>query len=1044
MDAPTHSPDVSQQSLMSLELTWLILLAQETGDEFWTFDLGTHELRIFYVNEVNVVRKRTIAGAPDAVIDEGNVHPSSLEAFHALYESILGGKERSSANVLLRNQSDLAYTWCTLAYRMQYASDGTPLRAVGVRRELEGLQESHRWFKSVPSCLYPHLLRASATNFTSHRVETMSLHAGGQTRLVKGVPLESVRQKTASSLFTKGDSQAYLSLVDLDTLERRYESGRRWSIGRFRTVEKGTVRPIRMAVNVRRDALGSLVALTYTSSCDQRSSWEAGADITVMRDAQTQLYQRSYAQIVARTVLEASAADGLAAVSVIHAFELGPVPHGTLLDLATAVGVFLDTDCVTYRYDDRSIGALFPSAESEDAVQRRLAAAVSAARESLVDASGDTSAHLSNIAIVAETVCASARRLKVTEAADAARRACDFHDPHKGDCISWPVSQGADEKNEGEDPSHSLYDITELEGEELRSFSVIAAAMLGTESLPQAINAALRGLGIHYQAQRVYLAKVTFDDDMLTIPFEWDDSGTTSIKGRLSNSLVSRFPFIEHNLGARRPVYVSRPRAFSHPSAPDALKDPWRFCTVPVSRTSDEALILCIDAPSRNLESWRLAMSVGARILHAWRLYSFDTHQSAALALGELGNMPGSKELDEIVARAGCGAWSSLGAIVVRIPDIAEQVKEHGLTHALEIYGNIKSTLEQLFDMMPAFHTEDTEFTALCPNSSYHAFIQKCAQARMALVSSYPRQVQLGSAWSDDSSGSWGVIDEARVIASHDTSSSFEEYPQAGNNRPTLESSLPDFNPFSRSAALSRRFTVYLQPKIDMKTGELVGAEALARLIGEDGHAGSPARAIGRMEESGEIGALDYFVFDYTLSLMSAWRQRGYDVPPVSSNFSRSTLLSPTALASVLAIMSRYPAVPSHLIEMEVTERAIDLGNSTLEELVTRYRALGLRVALDDFGSHYSSVSVLANVHFDTIKLDRSIVSGMPDNDVSRALIRNIAEICSSQNMECVAEGVESPEQAAALTKEGCRYCQGFYYDKPMPADLFERKYLVA
>ena len=109
-----------------------------------------------------------------------------------------------------------------------------------------------------------------------------------------------------------------------------------------------------------------------------------------------------------------------------------------------------------------------------------------------------------------------------------------------------------------------------------------------------------------------------------------------------------------------------------------------------------------------------------------------------------------------------------------------------------------------------------------------------------------------------------------------------------------------------------------------------------------------------------------------------------------------------------------------------------------------RFRALGLRVALDDFGTHYSSVSVLANVRFDTIKLDRSIVSGVADNAVSRSLIRSIAEICSSQNMECVAEGVETAEQAAALTEEGCHYCQGFYYDKPMPPELFERKYLVA
>ena len=602
-----------------------------------------------------------------------------------------------------------------------------------------------------------------------------------------------------------------------------------------------------------------------------------------MRDPHTQLYQREYAQVIARTILRSRLGDSLAAITTIRAFELSPVPRHVMLDLATAIGVLLDTDRISYRYDDAAIGAFFPAVESEDELHRKLASAIEAARRSLRGSSGREEGYLADVVLVAESVFAPAERLRATEAADQERRACELRDPREGDQVGWPVTQDAEpaDGERGTDPFRSLCDAAELEGEELRSYALIASSMLGMESPLQTINSALRGIGLHYRAHRAYLAMVTFADDVLTVPCEWDDSDTTSIKSRISNSPITRFPFIERNLDARRPVYVSRPRAFSHPGATGAASDPWRYCTVPVTRTDDLALLLCIDGPSANLESWRLAAVVGARILHAWKLFTYSARQGEGSVDGGFADMPGGRELEEIVSNAGGGAWSSLGAVVVSIPNVAEQVGEGGLSRVLSVYESVRAVLGKHFDTMPTFRTADAEFTALCPNSSYHAFIQRCAQARTALISAHPHAVQLGSAWSDDLTGSWDVIDEARVIASHDTSTSFDEYPQAGNSNPALDSTLPDFNPFSKSAALGRKFTVFLQPKIDMRTGELVGAEALARSIGEDGRPASPARAISRMEESGEIGALDYFIFDYALSLMSSWGRRGYAVPPL-------------------------------------------------------------------------------------------------------------------------------------------------------------------
>lgn len=175
---------------------------------------------------------------------------------------------------------------------------------------------------------------------------------------------------------------------------------------------------------------------------------------------------------------------------------------------------------------------------------------------------------------------------------------------------------------------------------------------------------------------------------------------------------------------------------------------------------------------------------------------------------------------------------------------------------------------------------------------------------------------------------------------------------------------------------------------------------------------------------------------------MSQWRQKGFRPVPISTNFSRTTLLNPSALASVLAILSRYPEVPQGQVELEITETAGDFENNTLASLIDRFRSFGLPFSLDDFGSHYSNMSMLASIHFHSVKLDRSMIRGIGDNPVSRMMVQDIVRICESCGMLCVAEGVETEAQANALLQAGCHLAQGYYFGRPMPVQEFEEKYL--
>ena len=107
-----------------------------------------------------------------------------------------------------------------------------------------------------------------------------------------------------------------------------------------------------------------------------------------------------------------------------------------------------------------------------------------------------------------------------------------------------------------------------------------------------------------------------------------------------------------------------------------------------------------------------------------------------------------------------------------------------------------------------------------------------------------------------------------------------------------------------------------------------------------------------------------------------------------------------------------------------------------------RFRACGLHISLDDFGSQYANLSLFTNVKFETVKLDRSLIAELGANPINRALVRDLVQICRAYGMTCVAEGVETEEQVAALRDMGCIYAQGFYYGRPVPAEEFEKTYL--
>lgn len=245
----------------------------------------------------------------------------------------------------------------------------------------------------------------------------------------------------------------------------------------------------------------------------------------------------------------------------------------------------------------------------------------------------------------------------------------------------------------------------------------------------------------------------------------------------------------------------------------------------------------------------------------------------------------------------------------------------------------------------------------------------------------------------------------------------------------------------AQAALQEDRFTFLLQPQVDLRTGKIVAAEALARGIGPDGHLVSPAEFIPYMEANGSIGTLDFLVYRHVCEFMEQRLKAGKPVVRTSINLSRLHLKDPHR-ADSLIFMAKEHSIPAELIEFELTETVFLDDMACAREFITKLRAAGHSVAIDDFGTGYAGLNIWQELDFDMEKLDRSLLPGNHENDErTNAILPNMIDIAKKLKVSTICEGVETYDQCALLLDLGCDYVQGYYYSKPLAPTQFYETY---
>lgn len=237
-------------------------------------------------------------------------------------------------------------------------------------------------------------------------------------------------------------------------------------------------------------------------------------------------------------------------------------------------------------------------------------------------------------------------------------------------------------------------------------------------------------------------------------------------------------------------------------------------------------------------------------------------------------------------------------------------------------------------------------------------------------------------------------------------------------------------------------FQIYLQPKIDLHSETLNGAEALVRWIRPDRGSVPPNDFIPLFERNGFVVKLDYYVMEEVCRLKHHWREQGRPDRVISVNMSQYHLVQKDFVSTLEAIARKYDISPETL-EIEITESAF-YSDSDAYEVMEDIKVAGFKLSMDDFGAGYSTLNMLRRMPVDVLKIDKQFLDESEASERTRAIISSIIHMAYTIGADVICEGVETLRQVEFLKSIGCNLVQGHFFSRPLPVSEFERKYCEA
>jgi len=553
--------------------------------------------------------------------------------------------------------------------------------------------------------------------------------------------------------------------------------------------------------------------------------------------------------------------------------------------------------------------------------------------------------------------------------------------------------------------------------------------------MDMAVNLFLEAVGGYYQANRAYIVEFDFTCGLMDNTFEWCRTGVSA-----SIELLQRLPIEICDSWIKKfettgEFSISALDSDLSPESEDyqilKAQDIDSLMAAPLLQNGRIVGFIGVDDPRQKQGNLVLLRSVSEFVqaeLERRRLMAELEHMSFTDSLTGLNNR---NQYDRVLKEYSHRTPESLGIISLDINGLRSINDSHGHSFGDHV---IKKTGQIMQETLSGkvFRTGGDEFMALCENISREAFRQEVIALRSAFAKDQDCYVSIGSTWRENEENIQALLLQAGELLAAEKQVYYHTVLQEG--RETVYSGLA--KELGREIEAGR-FIVYYQPQVDIQTGRIIGAEALVRKKADNGSLIPPNKFIPFYEAEGIIRHVDLYVLDTACATLRQWLNQGHQLR-LSVNFSRMTLLEADIVESISKICQKHSISPSSLT-IEVTESVSKMDPVQLQGLIQTVKAAGFSISLDDFGSQYSNLSILADMAFDEVKFDKSLVSALEHNRKSQIVMENSIKLCHDlDDIYSLAEGIETKGQLDLLMNYRCDRGQGYYFSKPLPSEEFQ------
>lgn len=819
------------------------------------------------------------------VLLSGNfIHKDSQKALKAFCADMEQGVHTPGTIFLCHDPETQDLKWMRFSYLIMNDEDGNPVQAVGGIREMPHApneESRYKHEKEIFNTIASRMLSVSRVDLTTGKA--LESHPG--TLFEEDMTYDVFLNEYINTFCYPDDALAVMNTFSRDSLLSAFGDGMSRVSLQFRREQSGQIRWTNTIVHIIEEPQKRhLIAFFYCSDVEMRHDEVALASSLALTeyDKTTGFYSKeSLAHVVGsmqhiETANTSTAAIAVVRVAVPSDFRSLLTAHDANLErtyLGQHLALCLGLECLIACYHHNGYILFFPHVDSEEWVRHHIKDAIT----NIHDAYQRVGKNNYELVLACGFTIDSLRNLRFNEAVMQADSACMANRAEMTGSV-WSFDEYSNLLQAPEDPSkeHALRTVErkELErplfGDEREAADEAMRGIILAEDFDSASKAVLHVLGTFYQARRTFTIAL-LKNNVLTGLQEWCDVGVQPIIGQIVGRRLSDFAAMQESDKVRKPLIVAPHITTRRPKSLEQSAHQWGLIIYPVVKEGLVAGFVCVECPKQHKDDIALLHEIVPLLAHVREKELNAPDINPKKVLDRLTGLPNSASFERDSYTFNPTLFHSVGVVRIGLESVytMEGILDESATDSLVLYA--ARNLCGLFPLDATYRTGDNELTCICTNMSYESFNARCSRVSTILSQRTPHGFALCDAWSDRMLSLGKLLEMAASSVYGERSLLF---PDTESDSKLYHSKDSDETPSFDGDA----FSIRLQPLVDLETGKVVGAEALARCTTPDGSLVMPSEFVPRLESEGLVSDLDYFVFEKALSTLTEWIDEGF--PP--------------------------------------------------------------------------------------------------------------------------------------------------------------------